>query len=197
MEIKNDENKDNIPKSLRYTIYILLLGLLGVVLGLGMQLLVDENNIENTITESQSKADSLIPTGDGVGIKFDDDIKDWNLKAAPYISPLLSQLARAPRTTLGAHKALCQSQRDALSSVLMLELPKKKIIASNFSAWRNSLKNALDFCLDFKPTGNDIRDIKVIHKKVEDTQIIFDKFLKSQLKDVNVDFNLNPEMFEK
>lgn len=191
-----DNSKDVVPNSIKYIIYILLLGLLGIVLGIGFQLL-SENQNESVTPVEISTPDPQQETGDGIGIKFDEDIKDWNLKAAPYLSPLLSQLARTPRTTLGGHKALCKDQRDALSPVLMLELPKKKVVAATFNKWRQAVKLSLDNCLSYKPTGNDIRDIKNIYKQVEDTQKLFDKFLKSQIKDVDVEFQLNPEMFEK
>jgi hypothetical protein len=194
--LDKEDIKDSVPKSIKYIIYILLLGLLGVVLGIGFQLL-SENTKENISPLEISTPDPQQETGDGIGIKFDDEIKDWNLKAAPYLSPLLSQLARTPRTTLGSHKALCKDQRNALDPVLLLELPKNKVVASSFNKWRQSVKLSLDNCLSYEPTGNDIRDIKNIYKKVEDTQKLFDKFLKSQIEDVDVQFQLNPGMFEK
>jgi|688.fasta_scaffold81066_4 hypothetical protein len=191
------EDKENtqIPKSIKYSIYILLLAFSGVILGLGLQVL--SGNKSEVIEETKvSSPDSTIVSGDGVELKFDDGIKDWNLKAAPYISPLLSQLSREVRSTLGSQKALCQFQRDALSSVLLIEEPEDKKVAKTFNLWRNSLKNVLDQCLAYKPSGDDAKDIKNIYQKIVLTEKSFDAFLKSQINDVDIKFERDPKIFE-
>lgn len=191
----NNDSSEIIPKSIKNIIYILLLSLLGAILAITYQILFEKDS-KNIQTEEISKPDSLQPTGDGVEIKFDNSIRDWNLKAAPYISPLLSQLAREPRKTLGAHKELCKAQLDTLSPLLLLELPDKKNVSKSFSIWRDSVKNALNLCIKYNPTGNDKRDIKFLYNKIVESEKLFQLFLKSQIKDVDVSFDIDPKIFE-
>ena len=191
-----DKDSNQIPKSIKYSIYILLLAFSGVILGLGLQILSGDNKPAITEEVKVAEPDSTIKSGDGVELKFDEGIKDWNLKAAPYISPLLSQLSREARTTLGSQKALCQFQRDALSSVLLIKDPEDKKIAKSFNQWRNSLKKVLDQCLIYKPSGNDTKDIKNIIEKIALTEKSFDLFLKSQINDVDIKFERDPKIFE-
>ena len=191
-----DKDSTQIPKSIKYSIYILLLAFSGVILGLGLQILSSDNKPALIEEVKVAEPDSPIKSGDGVELKFDEGIKDWNLKAAPYISPLLSQLAREVRTTLGAQKALCQFQRDALSSVLLIEDPEDKKVAKSFNQWRNSLKKVLDQCLIYKPSGNDTKDIKNIVEKIALTEKSFDLFLKSQINDVDIKFERDPKIYE-
>lgn len=192
----DEKDTNQIPKTIKYSIYILLLAFSGVILGLGLQILSGDKKTNTKDDVLVSKPDSTINSGDGVELKFDEGIKDWNLKAAPYISPLLSQLSREVRTTLGAQKALCQFQRDALASVLLIEEPLDKKIAKSFNKWRNSLKIALDQCLLYKPSGNDAADIKIIIEKIALTEKSFDLFLKSQINDVDIKFERDPKIFE-
>lgn len=187
-----------LPAAARLMVYILGFAILGVSVGLGYSLLGNERPIAETpaaVDAPPIPVDSKV--GDNKPLTSDDPLREWNIRSAAYISPLISQLARKPRETLGGQILLCREQRGTLEGVLALTIPPGDDVAAAFDSWRNSLKRALDRCISVDPSGNDKDDVKRIVDEVEKTESLFADFLRLQRPKVDVSYDANPEMFEK
>jgi hypothetical protein len=187
-----------VTRPVRIVVAAVAFAVLGASAGLGFILL---GKSETVAPESSIVNPVPLPEADGIGesqrIKSDDALRDWNIEAAGYISPLISQLARAPRTTLGGQIALCKEQRAILQPVLDLVSPPNTAVSPSFDRWRSALRAALDGCVERRPTGEDAADIERITREVADTEALFATFLRAQLPFVDVAFEANPELFEK
>jgi hypothetical protein len=176
---------------------VVAFALLGVGVGLGYSLLSDSAPAPDKTT---AVAADPVPIDSKVGdfkpLESDDALRQWNIDAAAYISPLVSQLSRAGRATLGGQIALCQEQSASLVGVLALDLPSNPAVAGAFDDWRTALKNVLDGCVNATPTGDDARDVERIANAVLDTERLFAEFLRIQKPFVDVKFDANPSMFE-
>jgi hypothetical protein len=187
----------SMSSAVRLVVSVVAFATLGVAIGLGVSLLRDSAPAPESapgLVGAPVPVDSKV--GDNKDLQFDDDLKTWNLRAAPYISPLINQLARAKRETLGGQIALCREQSTTLTPVLELPAPPDRAVAAEFDAWRKAVDKALQNCIDVVPGGDDARDIKRLMQELSDTEPLFARFLEAQRPRVNVDFNANPEMYD-
>jgi hypothetical protein len=175
---------------------------LGVTAGLGIVLVGQSETLPNVNSPAPTASVSSVPeTANSQetleATSFDDALRDWNLKAAGSISPLISQLARAPRNTLGGQVALCQEQRAFLEAVLDLPTPPNKAVSTPFERWREAVLKTLDSCTSRTPSGSDADDIARIVRELKESEAYFASFLAAQQPFLDVQFQSNPEAFEK
>jgi len=187
-----------VGKPVRIAVAAVTFVVLGVSAGLGIVLLSDGGSSAPASPVVTDVPAPVVEGGEGPQrAKFDDALREWNMQASAYISPLISQLARAPRTTLGGQIALCKEQRSILQPVLELDAPPNNAVSPTFERWRSALRQALDACIERRPSGDDAEDIKRITREISDTEALFATFLRTQLPFVDVEFQANPESFER
>lgn len=181
----------------RLGVYVIGFALLGIGVGMGYSLLSSSQPAPDkpaVAVADPVPVDSKV--GDNKPITSEDPLREWNIRSAAYISPLISQLARQPRETLGGQILLCREQRSTLEQVLELEAPPTEEVAVAFDRWRDSLKKSLDNCVNSEPSGSDQADIKRIVADVQKTEPLFADFLRLQRPVVDVTYDANPDMFE-
>ena len=186
----------------KIVVAVAVTAVLGVTATLGIILVVQSETLPNITKPTPPAAVASPPvTANGQETSepasFDDGLRDWNLKAAGSISPLISQLARAPRNTLGGQIALCKEQRVYLEAVLELPTPPNKAVSIPFKRWREALLKTLDSCNNRTPSGNDADDIAIIVREIMESESYFASFLEAQQPFLDVQFQSNPGAFEK
>jgi hypothetical protein len=196
----NDESDaSGVTRPVRIAVAAVSAVVLIAAAGLGVALIGGSSDTTNPKPDIVTAVP--VPETEGIGesqrIRSDDALRDWNIQAAAYISPLISQLARAPRTTLGGQIALCKEQRMTLQPVLDFDTPPNSAVSPSFNRWRDAVREALDSCVERTPSGDDAADIKQITREVADTEALFATFLRAQLPFVDVGFEANPDAFER
>lgn len=187
----------SMSSAIRLVVAVVAFATLGVAIGLGVSLLRDTAPAPESapgLVGAPVPVDSKV--GDNKEIQFDDDLRTWNIQAAPYISPLINQLARAKRETLGGQIALCREQSATLAPVLELPAPPDRSVAAAFDAWRKAVDKALQKCINIVPGGDDARDIKLLMEQLSETEPLFAEFLEVQRPRVDASFNANPEVYD-
>ena len=191
--LDQDVTEQGVSPFAKLAVVILAFSIVGAGFGLGITKII---NHSKTATAVEAEAPAPYIPEQGPALTDDDPLKDWNLQSAARISPLISQLARAPRAALGSQIELCKTQQSFLGAVLELPAPPQADVAKAFDRWKDSVKSALDACVNVNPTGNDPADIKTIVKSVDSTLPRFEAFLKALKPFVNVSYEAHPEAFE-
>jgi len=191
-----------ISPAAKLAVAVAATAVLGITAGLGVVLMQQSEPLPNVVQPVPTSSATAAPGGanavdNGEVASFDDELRDWNLKAAGSISPLISQLARAPRNTLGGQVTLCMEQRTFLQAVLDLPSPPNKSVEPSFERWRNAVRDTLDGCTERTPSGDDAADIARIVREMKETEAYFASFLAAQQPFLDVQFQANPEAFEK
>jgi hypothetical protein len=185
-----------IPGAVRLAVYVAGFALLGIGVGMGYSLLSSPGPAAETPAAVADAVPIDSRVGDNKALSSEDPLREWNIRSAAYVSPLISQLARQPRETLGGQVLLCREQRSTLQGVLDLETPPGDDVGAAFDRWRSSLQDVLDRCISTDPTGDDQVDIKRIVAEVQKTETLFADFLRLQRPIVDVTYDANPDMFE-
>ena len=205
----DDETSDHTQISMpaissvaKIVVAVATTAVLGITAGLGIVLVGQSETLPNINKPVPTATVPSVPDAANGGetieaTSFDNALRDWNLKAAGSISPLISQLARAPRNTLGGQVALCQEQRAFLEAVLDLPTPPNKAVSTPFERWRESVLKTLESCTTRTPSGNDADDIARIVRELRESEAYFASFLAAQQPFLDVQFQSNPEAFEK
>jgi hypothetical protein len=187
------DKKEPSPLS-KLLVIILAFSILGAGVGLGLTLFLGKNTERKDLP--MMTPPTTVAVDKGTVLSSEDPLKQWNIELSSRISPLVSQLARKPRVSLGAQIELCKEQRNSLQGLMDFRSAPKPNVKASLERYINNVESALNYCVNIKPTGSDEKDIKKINAKIRSTSVHLTKFLKSLEPTIKMSILANPDSYE-